>query len=175
MAAAVAASEGSCKVPARPARRPVDVGGLKVVQDRLQRNAQQSRQDQANAARYAVSEHDVRTVGIGNVAPPGVIFFTMPFVDEPQFSYGSALIPGPGLTNWHYPYANAMVLSWTRDPKGAYIGVRMSYRVGIDSKLEVPPSTYPLVEVKHMLSFTAIGYKPVIIPTGEVKPIRINF
>lgn len=160
-------------MPSHPRPRPASLKAVRGVQGARVRTERELEQRRKAKAGSAVSEHDVFTVGVGNIAPSGVIAFVVPFLEQPQFGYGAAVVRAGG-SAWHYPASTAMVVSWVVDEGGYYTGARMSYRVQVDPTGALPPAD-PAVEIQHMLTFSGEAYRPMSTGSDDVLPITADF
>lgn len=115
-----------------------------------------------NRARLAVSEHQVQTVGVGNLRHPEIIKFAVVFLEEPQFNSGTGLVKHPSPTAWFDPAGTSTVRSWVQNDRGLYIGVRMAFRVEMDRDTAPEGATPPAVELVHFLTFTGVAYKNIL-------------
>lgn len=129
-----------------------------------------------NSARWAMSEHQVHTIGSGNLRVPTPVTFEVRFLQEPQFSSGCALVRHPDPVGWFDPSGDALVRSWLRDTSGCYIGVALSYRVQLDADTALVDATPPLVELLHFLTFTGLAYKAIDgVDLSDMTPHSIDF
>lgn len=131
-----------------------------------------------NQAGPAVSEHQVKTTGVGNLRPADMIMFAVTFVQEPHFGYGSALTKHPDPARWFDPSATGLVRSWVQDHQGMYVGARISLRIVIDADTAAEGTDFPRVEMLHFLTFSGIAFKPLtdIQPElGDMTPRQVSF
>lgn len=129
-----------------------------------------------NSARWAVTEHQVHTIGTGNFRAPQPIVFDVKFLQEPQFSSGVALVKHPGFRTWFDPAGDALVRSWVRDDRGSYTGARISYRVEIDRNGAPETEADPNVELVHFLTFSGLAYKSIDgVDLDDMTPHTVQF
>lgn len=114
-----------------------------------------------NSARWAVSEHQVHTLGTGNLRVAQPVIFEVVFLQEPQFTSGVALVKHPDPAGWHDPSGDVLVRSWVRDDNGSYTGARLSYRVEIDPDTAEVSDAQPVVRLVHFLTFSGLAYKAI--------------
>jgi hypothetical protein len=136
----------------------------------------QRKAEKENSARWAVSEHQVKTLGTGNIRQPEPLMFEVKFLQEPQFTSGVALSKHPNPTDWHDPAGDALVRSWVRDPNGAYVGAWLSYRVEIDPIAPPAVDPDPVVALVHFLTFSGLAYKAIEgIDLDDITPNTVQF
>lgn len=155
---------------------PVPASAGKGMVD-AQEDARRQRTNEANnAARWAMSEHQVHTVGSGNLRVPTAVEFEVRFLQEPQFTSGVALVRHPDPVGWFDPAGDAMVRSWVRDVNGNYIGAALSYRVEIDADTALEDAEPPAIELVHFLTFTGLAYKSIEgVDLSDMTPHTIDF
>lgn len=132
--------------------------------------------EQENSARWAISEHQIKTLGTGNIRQPEPVIFEVKFLQEPQFTSGVALTKHPDSEGWHDPAGDSLVRSWVRDGNGAYTGAWISYRVEIDPVDPLNSADDPVVELIHFLSFSGLAYKALDdIDYDDTTPHNVQF
>ena len=113
-----------------------------------------------NGARTATSEHRLTTRGIGQMQVATALTFDVPFLVEPHYSNGFALVKNPTPNDWMDPVAFSGVRMWVRNSKGHYTGAYIYVRVQTEAvNASSPPATYPDVHIVHFASFTGLAYK----------------
>jgi len=117
--------------------------------------------DRENSARQGTSEHKITTRGVGLLRLTAPVVFDIPFLTEPHFASGFALVAHPDPKVWGDPYATLGIRKWVRNAKGHYTGAYMYLKVSIDVIDQTSPdaATYPDVTMVHFASFTGLAFK----------------
>lgn len=124
-----------------------------------------------NAARNAMSYHQVQTEGSGQVRPAAALEFNVVFLTEPVFSSGASIITQPSTDRFTTPVCTAQLTRWLRNERGHYLGAFVVFNIGepqprpdaiaaSDPVRGAAEDAMPL-RVLHHLSFNAMAYKPL--------------
>lgn len=131
------------------------VDGAALAADRARIEA-----DRAGRATIAPSLTVVRRSmefrGHGDVTLDPVTF-DVPFLAEPTFTSGVAMLVRPAAAEWRMPQATALLESWTLNSKGFYVGARLSAAVFMQPQPNVQPVYPAWTSLVFHLQFTGLG------------------
>ena len=126
---------------------------------------QDSDRREADAAGRATSVpsmlHTYRSIqfqGHGDAAL-GAVTFDAPFLQEPSFTSGVALLVPPDPALWRLPQATALLRGWRTDGKGFFIGADLDVSVFCAPQPNVFPTESAWVSLVFHVVFIGVGFK----------------
>lgn len=114
---------------------------------------------ESGAPAMLVTRRSVTVTGNGDVPDLPVITFDAPYLTEPAFSSGAALLARPDPAHWRFPVASLFMVSWVLNDRGLYVGAQLAASIFVPPQPNVVPPSPPQVSLVFHAVFTGTGVK----------------
>lgn len=123
----------------------------------LQRQDQDRRRHEHNAAKHGSQYLTWQTSGVGSLIPEEPVMFDLPFFSEPAVTWGCAYVKPMHPSHFSVPQVTGMVYRWVNNRRGFFVGAYLAFRVEIDQIGSAGGIPTPVIV--HHFVFSGMSYR----------------
>lgn len=108
-----------------------------------------------------LTRRSITVAGNGDVPSLPSITFDAPFLEEPTFTFGSALVAPPNRNEYRLPVASLFLLQWELNEKSQFVGARLGASIVVLPLPNVTPTAQATATIVFHASFLGMGLKTI--------------